>query len=158
MVIFQRIPHAFSEDELLEASEKGWKRRFDGEDPMYFVSHNSILTVVKAGPHIIRLTHLPHRYSDDDHYALANLPQAEQKNAWNEHRAIVLLDLFNDLSESEKRISDREAYASLARLAIELGDSNCAAVYLPGRNIMFPNDGTAEEGLRVMINKAHPLI
>ncbi len=30
---------------------------------------------------------------------------------------------------------------------------NCAAVFLPDKNIMMPNDGTAEEGLRLLINK-----
>ena len=52
---------------------------------------------------------------------------------------------------------DAEAYASLAKLALQLGDPNCTAIFVPVKNIMMPNDGTAEEGLRLLINKELPL-
>jgi len=99
VVILQRKMHRFSEEELRAAAERAWARKFDGkEDPMYFVSANhSALTVVKAGPHIIRVTSLPSRYVDDDEYALSQLPKPEQKKAWIEHHAWTLLELFNDL-------------------------------------------------------------
>ena len=89
-------------------------------------------------------------YTDDDGYALSQLPQPEQKRAWSEHHAHTLLDLFNDLSHAEKRIPDADA--SLAKLALQLGDPNCVAIYVPDKNIMMPNDGTAEEGLRLLIS------
>jgi hypothetical protein len=69
----------------------------------------------------------------------------------NNH-AHTLLDLFNDLSRSERRIPDSEAYASLAKLALQLGDPNCIAIFVPDKNIMMPNDGTAEQGLRLLID------
>jgi hypothetical protein len=71
----QRKSHRFSEEELQTAGERGWGKKFDGkEDPMYFVSaDHSALTVVKAGPHIIRVTSVPTRYADDDEYALSQL-------------------------------------------------------------------------------------
>ena len=155
IVILQRKAHRFTEEELKAAGERGWEKKFDGkEDLMYFVSADqAALTVVKAGPHVMRVTSLPSRYVEDDEYALSQLPQPEQKKAWHEHHAHTLLDLFNDLSGSEKRIADGDAYASLAKLALHLGDPNCAAVFVPDKNVMMPNDGTAEEGLRSLINK-----
>lgn len=154
IVIMQRKTHLFTQAELLAAGERGWGKKFDGrEDSMFFVSDHSALTVVKAGPHIIRLTSFPCRYAEDDQYALSQLPQPEQKSAWSEHHAHTLLDLFNDLSRSESRIPDAEAYASLAKLALQLGDPNCTAIFVPDKNIMMPNDGTAEQGLRLLINK-----
>jgi len=158
IVIMQREAHRFSQKELQAAGERGWGRKFDGkEDPMYFVSiDHPALTVLKAGPHIIRVTSIPKRYADDDEYALSQLPQPEQKKAWTEHHACASLDLFNDFS-GESRIPDTEAYASLARLALHLGDPNCTAIFLPIRNMMFPNDGTAEQGLRLLINKELPM-
>jgi len=142
----------FTEEELQVAGARGWRKKFDGkEDPMFFVSaDNAALTAVKAGPHVMRLTTLPCRYTDDDGYALSQLPQPEQKRAWSEHHAHTLLDLFNDLSHAEKRIPDADA--SLAKLALQLGDPNCVAIYVPDKNIMMPNDGTAEEGLRLLIS------
>lgn len=121
---------------------------------MYLVFADSpILTVVKAGPHIVRVTCLPGRYVDDDEYALAQLPQPKQKQAWIQHHAFVFLELFNDLSSKSRGIQDAEAYSSLAKLALQLGDPNCSAILVPVKNIMMPNDGTAEEGLRLLINK-----
>lgn len=158
IVMMQRKAHRFSEEELRAAAEHGWGRPFDGKkDPMYFVSFHSALTVVKAGPHIIRVTFVPSRYADDDEYALSQLAQPEQKKAWTEHHACVFLDLFNDLSKKSRRISDAEAYASLAKIALQLGDPNCTAVFVPVKNIMMPNDGTAEQGLRLLINKELPM-
>jgi hypothetical protein len=106
IVIMQRKAHQFSEEELRAAGERGWGKKFDGkEDPMYFVSaDHAALTVVKAGPHIIRVTSLPTRYAGDDEYALSQLPQPEQKKAWTQHHACVFLDLFNDFS-SESDLS-----------------------------------------------------
>jgi hypothetical protein len=155
IVIMQRTAHRFTEEELQIAGARGWGKKFDGnEDPMFFVSADAAaLTVVKAGPHVIRLTTLPCRYSDDDEYALSQLPQPDQKKAWGEHHAHTLLDLFNDLSHAEKRIPDADAYASLAKLALQLGDPNCVAIFVPDKNILMANDGTAEEGLRLLINK-----
>ncbi len=156
IVIMQRKAHRFNEEELRGAGERAWGKKFDGkEDPMYFVSADlAALTVVKAGPHIIRVTSVLTRYADDDEYALSQLPQPEQKKAWTEHRACAFLDLFNDLES--RSIPDAEAYASLAKLALQLGDSNCTAIFVPIKNIMMPNDGSAEEGLRLLINKQLP--
>jgi len=152
--------HPFSEKELQAAGERGWRKKFDGdEDPMYFVSANPpILTVVKAGPHIIRVTSIPKRYADDDEFALSQLPQPEQKKAWTKHHACTVLDLFNDLANgSERKIPDTEAYSSLAKLALQLGDANCTAIFIPIKNIMMPNDGTAEQGLRLLIDEVLPV-
>ena len=158
IVIMQRKAHRFSEKELRAAGERGWGKKFDSEeDPMYFVSPNhSALTVVKAGPHVIRVTSVPRRYGDDNEYALSQLPQPEQKKAWTEHHACTFLDLFNDISSESRRIPDAEAYASLAKLALQLSDPNCTSIIVPIKNIMMPNDGTAEEGLQLLIKKELP--
>jgi hypothetical protein len=159
IIFFQRRPHVFSEAELQTAGERGWRKRFDGvEDPMFFVSYQPpILVIVKAGRYVIRLTHIMGRYVDDDELALSQLPKDEQKKAWREHHGFVHLELFNDFSSSDKRIPIKEAFAALAQLALQLGDTNCTGVYIPGENIMMPNDGTLEEGLRMMVKHELPL-
>jgi len=158
IVIMQRKAYRFGKEELQAAGERGWGKKFDGtEDPMYFVSaDNPALTVVKAGSHIIRLTCMAGRYSEDDDYALSQLPQPEQKKAWTEHHACAFLEFLNDLSGGS-RIADAAAYASLAKLALQLGDPNCAAVFLPMKDMMFPNDGTAEQGMRLLVKAELPL-
>jgi hypothetical protein len=157
IVIMQRKAHRFNEEELRDAGERGWGKKFDGKEaPMYFVSaDHAALTVVKAGPHIIRVTSIPTRYADNDEYVLSQLPQPEQKKAWIEHPACAFLDFFNDLES--RSIPDAEAYASLAKLALQLGDPNCTAIFVPIKNIMMPNDCAAEQGLRLLINKEMPM-
>ena len=157
VVLLQREAHRFSGVELQAAAERGWSKAFDGqEDAMYFVSaDHTFLDVVKAGPHVIRITSVHERYAQDDEYALSQLPQPEQRKAWNEHHACTFLELFNDLES--RSIPDKEAYSSLARLALQLGDANCTAVFMPIKNIMMPNDGAAEQGLWFLINKELPL-
>lgn len=157
IVIMQRKMHRFSEEELRAAGERGWGKKFDGkEDPMFFVSADEPLPVVKAGPHVIQVTSFSRRYADDNEYALSQLPKPEQKKAWTEHRACTFLDFFNDLSSKSRRISDADAYSSLAKLALQLGDPNCTAIFVPIKNIMMPNDGAAEQGLRLLITKELP--
>lgn len=104
----------------------------------------------------IRVTSIPNRYADDDEFALSQLPQLEQKKAWTEHHACAFLEFFNDLETESRVVPDAEAYASLAKLALQLGDQNCTAIFVPIKNIMMPNDGRAEEGLRLLVNKELP--
>lgn len=159
IVLMQRNAHRFSENELRAAAKRAWAKKFDGKtDPMYFVSaDHPALTVVKAGSHIIRVTSIPTRYADDDQFALSQLPHPDQRLAWTEHHACALLELFNDISKSAGRIPDVEAYALLAKLALQLCDPNCAAVFVPTKDIMMPNDGTAEQGLQLLVNRELPI-
>ena len=74
-----------------------------------------------------------------------------------ELRSIVIMQRKAHRFSESRIVPDAEAYASLAKLALRLGDPNCTAIFVPVKNIMMPNDGTAEEGLRLLINKELPL-
>ena len=115
------------------------------------------MTVVKAGPHIIRVPSVPIRYADDDEYALSYCHSKNRRRLGLRHHACAFLDFLSDPSSKYRIVPDAEAYASLAKLALQLGDPNCTAIFVPVKNIMMPNDGTAEEGLRLLINKELPL-
>ena len=157
IVLLQREAHVFSEEELQPAGERAWGKRFDGtEDPMYFVSRADALTVLKAGKYVVQLVQVNELYSDDLEASARNLPRQEQKKAWFEHRAWSSLDLWNSAVSSARELPKKEAYAVLARFALQLGDANCSAIYCPKESWMLPNDGTAEEGLRRLID-AFPL-
>jgi hypothetical protein len=75
------------------------------------------------------------------------LPQPEQKAAWKQHKAWAAFNLLNE------DVPKGDAYATLAQFVLQLGDANCCGVYFPAENIMMPNDGTAEQGLRILIRK-----
>jgi len=92
----------------------------------------------KSWPSLIRVPSVPIRYADDDEYALSLLPQQEQKKAWTEHHACAFLEFVSDPSSKSRIVPDAEAYASLAKLALQLGDPNCTAIFVPVKNIMMP--------------------
>jgi hypothetical protein len=138
--------HFFTADELRAAGEVGWRKRFDGvEDPMYFVVQKGGVTMIKAGTFVFHVLHSPNPYLADVESVANQLPQPEQRKAWQAHTAWVSVDSWNlDLGK-------REAYAAIARLAMNMADSNCTGVYLPGEEMFMPNDGTADEGMRFIL-------
>jgi len=157
IVLLMRESHKFTKAELQSAGERGWGRKFDGlEDPMWFVFLSDVLTTLKAGKYLVQLVQFETTYSADLEFGAKNLPREEQRRAWFEHRAWVALDLWNGNESDGKKLSKKEAYAVLARFALQLGDANCSAIYFPKEGWMMPNNGTAEEGLRRLI-EAFPL-
>ena len=103
--------------------------------------------MVKAGRYLTQISHASESYLGDTHAIAKQLPQEEQRKAWLEHSAWVALDSWN------LELAKAEAYDALARLALKLADSNCSGIYLPRDEVMMPNDGTAEEGLHLLIKR-----
>jgi hypothetical protein len=157
IILLTRSPRIFTQAELEAAGERGWGEKFDGkQDPMFFAFLSDALTVLKAGKYVVHLVQTPHPYSDDLQASAKNLPREEQKKAWYEHNAWSSFDLWNGWADSSKPLSKKEAYAVLARFALQLGDANCCAIYFPKEGWMLPNNGEAEEELRRLIG-AFPL-
>jgi hypothetical protein len=157
IVLLMREPRAFTKSELQAAGERGWGKRFDGEeDAMYFVVQSDVLTVLKAGKYVVQLLQMNQPYAGDLEAVAKNLPREEQKKAWFQHQAWSSLDLWNSAKSSSRDLPKKEAYTVLARFALQLGDANCSAIYFLKEGWMMPNDGVAEEGLRRLI-EAFPL-
>lgn len=147
IVLLLRRPHFFTQQELEAAGERAWRKRFDGvEDQMYFVVRMGGITMMKAGKYVVQVAHMSQPYMEDIEEGAKQLPQDEQKKAWRGHSAWVALDFRN------KRTPKEEAYAVLARFARQLGDENCCALYFPKECWMMPNDGTAEQGLGLLMD------
>jgi hypothetical protein len=146
IVLLLRKPHFFTSAELERAGELGFGKSFDGkQDPMYFVVQESFVTFIKAGADIINMAHSEQPYLGDPQEVARQLPRPEQKRAWLAHTAWASLDSHND------KLPKSEAYAVLARFALQMGDENCSGIYIPGEQVFLPNDGAAEDGLRTMI-------
>lgn len=149
LVFFLRSHAPLSEQTLQSAAEGGWGRRFDGkEDPMYFVSGAGQHAFVKAGKHVVKLLSVSGPYLGDPDEIAAQLPQPEQQSAWRCHRAWMALDYWN------LQLPKSEAYEVLARLGLQLLDDRCCGIFLPKDEMFMPNDGTAREGLKLLLEKA----
>ncbi len=117
---------------------------------MFFVVTNSALSMVKAGDKVISIIGQPRQYITVSEDLLRELPQAGQKQAWLAHTAWTAVDaLSKDPARSD--------YVYLAQLALKLSDQNCTGIYVPEHNMMMPNDGTAEQGLWLMVRGELPL-
>jgi hypothetical protein len=95
----------------------------------------------------MNLLHAKRPYLEKIPEVMKELPQPEQRKAVLDHNAWVAIDsLASKGPESER-------YACLARLAVHLGNDNCCGVYLPGKNVLAANDGTAEQLLHMLIRR-----
>lgn len=145
IVLLLREAHVFTTAELRGAGEKGWGKSFDGVDPAYTVTEEAGGTFLRAGGCVVEVTVGYGPFVANVEGVAGKLPDEVQQRAWRAHGAWAALDLR---CEDMKKV---EAYAGLARFALQLGDHNCTAVYLPGENVFLPNDGSAEEALRLMV-------
>jgi hypothetical protein len=151
LVLLLRKSRFISKAEVQKAAEAGWNKCFDGqEDPMYFVVQRGTITMIKAGIYVVHLVQADQPYLGDPEQVAQQLPRGEQKVAWRQHNAWVSFDMLNLDAKRE------DAYAALAKFALQLGDENCAGVYLPNLEIFMPNDGSAEEGMRMLVRKELP--
>ncbi|SNT30578.1 hypothetical protein SAMN05421770_10773 [Granulicella rosea] len=156
IVLLLRSPHFFTEAELEAAGEKGLRTPFHrGEGSTRFIVQKGMVTFIKADDFVMHVVQANQRYMGDlsEKDLTIWLPKAEQRRAWLAHTAWASIDLLNG-KEGPK--SKRAIYAALARFARNMGDHNCSAVYLPMEQMFMPNDGTADEGFRLMIEGELP--
>jgi len=134
IVLLLRKPHLFTEDEMRLAAQRAYHTSFAGTDgSINCVAKAGIDPLLIAGPHLLKLFHYPHPYIDDPSHNVKWLPQAIQRKAWCEHTACVGVDYFNEDVDLEL------AYSVLTKLAAEMLDGNCTAIYMPRDNRLIPN-------------------
>jgi hypothetical protein len=148
VVLLLRSLKALSEDDLRFAAEQGWQKSFDGKhDPMFFVFVSGEHASVKAGKHVIKVPSVGEPYLGDPSEIAQQLPRDDQKIAWLNHRAWFALDFWNlDMPKAD-------AYEMLARLALPLLDQACCGVFLPKEEVFMPDNGLAEEGLHLLLER-----
>jgi hypothetical protein len=148
IVLLLRTFLSLSEDDLRSAAERGWQKSFDGKhDPMYFVSVSGEHAFVKAGSHLIKVLSISQPYLGDPKEIAELLPRSEQKSAWKKHRAWVAVDFWN------LELPKADAYEILSRLSLQLLSDRCCGVFLPKEEVFMPNDGTAKEGLQLLLKQ-----
>lgn len=141
-----REPRFFRATDLEIAGERAWGKSFDGkQDPAFGVVQSGPVTFIRAGTYVMHVLHANQPYLGDVENVATQLPNLVQQVAWRAHNAWSSFDLLNSTAHA------RDSYIPLAKFASQMADSNCAGIYLPKNQIMWPNDGTAEQGLRMLI-------
>lgn len=136
MVLLLRKPHLFQADELRSAAERAWHTSFSGEEKesKHCVVQNGLVTLMKAGPHLLSFFYYPSPYVEDMRANTDWLPHDSQREAWLQHTACYSVDFMND------GVSVQLGYSVLAQLVSEMLDGNCTAVYIPRERWLAPND------------------
>lgn len=149
MVLLLRQSRPFTEDHLSTAGQRAWNVPFsDADGSMYcVVQATPNVTLIKSGKYLFNLMQEDSFYLGPAEEIAMHLPRQEQKEAWHQHGAWAALDLMNE------DVPKNEAYAALARWAIQMETDNCVGIYLPKASIFLPNDGTAKDGLERLIKK-----
>ena len=114
-----------SKEVLKAASSKVFKQPYDGSHEMYFVVHDPVLTVVKAGPSAIQVLEVAEPYLGNPEDVAKGFNYNRLASAWREHRTWVAFDFM------DRNVSKPEAYRMLAALVTELLDARCTGIYLP---------------------------
>ena len=149
IVLLLRESLPFDEAHLNAAGELAWNHPFNKNDGSMHcaIQATPAITLIKSDKYLFNLMQENTFYLGPVEEVAAQLPRPEQQQAWREHTAWAAFDLMND------DISKNEAYAALARWAAQLADSNCSGIYLPRENQFLPNDGTAKQGLQILIKR-----
>jgi hypothetical protein len=143
IVLLLRKPHFFAAEELERAAERAWRTSFadGGEKSTHFVLQSGMVTMVKAGPHLLNFFHYPHPYIDNPKENVDWLSQASQRQAWTEHTGCLGVDYMNRHTDVEL------IYCVLSKLVAELLDENCTGIYTPRERSLAPNDKSLYQDL-----------
>ena len=143
IVMLLRSPFAMSREVLELAASKAFKQAYDGSHEMYFVVHDPVLTVVKAGPSAIQVLEASKPYLGNPEDVATGFNDDRLASAWREHRTWVAFDFM------DRNVPKREAYRVLAAFVTELLDARCTGIYLPKENqFTIQSDGSAARHLR----------
>jgi hypothetical protein len=152
VVILLRESKVSSLDRLRHAGERAFGVPFsDEKNSQYFVVRSVLFTVIKAGIHTLSFVHFAKSYFEGESAEFgAQMPQASQREAWMRHCCWEAIDYVRSGQQPEVE------YAVIARMCLQLLDSNCVGVYLPRDSVFVPNDGSALEFLQSMAQPFPP--
>lgn len=153
MVLLRREARFPTLDQLRSAGERAFGTCF-GEDKQsrHFVVPVALFVMMKAGPHTISfLNHTkPYGESDFPQEFERLLTKETQRKAWREHTAWTAVDYVKGGTDLKLE------YTVLATVCAELIDISCLGVYIPGKLVFIPNDGSLRGELQ-RLSMSQPL-
>ena len=154
IVVLLREPQFLTADQLCAAAGRAFGVPFtalrtgakDPEmtDPRHCLILAVLFTLLRAGVHTLSFLNMTRPYGEGDFAKNfgESLPLEGQRKAWTEHKAFTAVDYVKGGADVTLE------YAVLAQLSTEMFDDNCLALYIPGQDVLVPNDGSIEVILR----------
>jgi len=147
LVLLLREPRDLDAARVADLATDALGGRFsDGESDSsdQYVAGHTPSFVVKYREHFFLINNFPHPYMDDPAEAAGEISELRMRKAVRDNEAWVSVDLLGECEESE--LSD--VYRTLGKLAAELIDDDCLALFAPATGQMCVYDPEMLDGLR----------
>jgi hypothetical protein len=129
--------------QLSSYAEKAFHVPFATENATnYCVFQKVLYTLMQIGPHVLSFMFYTKPYFEDHPDFVRNLPLPAQRSACEKHTAWFAVNYAKGPGSEDIQ------YAVLSRLSIGLLNANCTGAYIPGEQLLIPNDGSLLRALQ----------
>lgn len=137
IVLLLETPVFPSLKQLSTCAEKAFNVPFATENATnYCVFQKALFTLMRIGPHVLSFMFYTKPYFEDQPEFVRALPLPVQRVACEKHTAWLAINYAEGPG-----IADIQ-YALLSRLNIEMLSANCTGAYIPGEQLLIPNNGS----------------
>lgn len=137
IVLLLQKPEFPNLKELSAYAEKAFNVPFATENTSnYCVFQKVLFTLMRVGPHVLSFMFYTKPYFESQPDFVHNLPILAQRAACEKHTGWLAINYAKGSAREDIR------YALLSRLSIEMLNANCTGAYVPGEQLLIPNDGS----------------
>jgi len=123
--------------QLSARAEKAFNVHFAIENATnYCVFQKALFTLMKIGTHTLSFMLYTKPYFEGHPDFVRDLPLPAQRAACEKHTSWLAMNYAKGPGSVDIQ------YALLSRLGIEMLDANCTGAYIPGGQLLIPNDGS----------------
>jgi uncharacterized protein YegJ (DUF2314 family) len=147
LVLFLRRSRDLDTAAVAALAESALGGRFRDDQPdaadRYVAGHEPSF-VIKYGDHFILINTFPRPYMDDPNEAAGEIGELRLRKAVRDHEAWVSVDLLGECKDAELP----DVYRTLGKLAAELIDDDCLALFAPATGQLVVYDPEMLDALR----------
>jgi hypothetical protein len=138
--------------QLGASAERAFNVSFATENATnYCVFQKVLFTLMRVGPHVLSFMFYTKPYFEDQPDFVRNLPLPVQRAACESHSAWLAMNYAKGPGSEDIQ------YALLSRLGIEMLDANCTGAYIPGEQLLIPNNGSLVTALQRNVSEVGAL-
>ena len=143
IVLLLKKPEFPNLKQLSAGAEKAFNVPFATENVTDFCVFQKVLfTLMRVGPHVLSFMFYTKPYFEGQPDFVRELPLLKQRLACDQHTAWLAMNYAKGPG------SNNIQYALLSRLCVEMLDGNCSGAYIPGEQLLIPNDGSLVKALQ----------
>lgn len=143
IVLLLRRPEFPNLKQMSACAEQAFKVPFAIENVTDFCVFQKVLfTLMRVGPHVLSFMFYTKPYFEGQPDFVRELPSPKQRAACDQHTAWLAMNYAKGPGANNIQ------YAVLSRLCVEMLDGNCTGAYIPGEQLLIPNDGSLMRALQ----------